>query len=122
MFLSRFIHSVLLPATIGGALFAAAAPASGSSQDPCVNIAGLQFVNPADAIACQKSFPFDETLRQNVLSVVSRVFDFFTFEEFYLKSPKPFQESTSNIRSQIKRISKTRYDVSMSFAPSAMTR
>ena len=104
---------------VSGALLVTAAPAwFGFSTDPCTNIAGLPFVDPADAIACQKSFPFNETLRQNVLSVVSRVFDFYTFEDFYFKSPWPFQVSTSNIRSQIWRISQTRYDVRTFSVPS----
>jgi len=113
MLFSRSVRSVLLRAMLSRALLAAAVPAwSGLSSDPCANIAGLQFVDPADAIACQKSFPFNETLRKNVLAVVSRVFDFYTFEDFYLNAPRPFHESTSNIRSQIWRISRTRYDVS----------
>ncbi|KAH9077631.1 hypothetical protein EDB83DRAFT_2514346 [Lactarius deliciosus] len=61
-----------MPALLGRGLLATAA------SDPCVHVAGLQFADPADAIACQKSFPFNETLRQNVLSVISRVFDFYT--------------------------------------------
>lgn len=80
--------------------------------DPCAKITGLSFVSTADAIACQKSFPFNETLRQNVISVISGVFDFYTFEDYYLDSPPPFQESTSNIRAQIARINNTDYEVS----------
>ena len=89
-----------------------AAPATG---DPCAAIAGKPFVPPADALACLKSFPFNETLRQNVLQTVSRVFDFFTFEEFYLNSPPPFQESTKNIRAELARIGRTQYAVSMTY-------
>jgi len=92
-------------------LVAAAPTPSDLPPDPCAKIAGLNFVDPADAIACQKSFPFDEKLRQNVISVVSRVFDFFTFEEFYLNSPPPFQESTKDIRAEIARINSTQYEV-----------
>jgi len=93
-------------------LLVAAAPARKDlPPDPCAKIAGLNFVDPADAIACQKSFPFDENLRQNVISVVSRVFDFYTFEEFYLNSPSPFQESTKDIRAEITRINSTQYAV-----------
>ena len=60
-----------------------------------VKVAGLQIADPADTIAFQKSFPFNKTLRQNVLSVVSRLldFDFYAFEDFYMNSPSPFQES-----------------------------
>ncbi|KAJ7856576.1 hypothetical protein B0H13DRAFT_2237799 [Mycena leptocephala] len=65
--------------------------------DPCTVIAGQTFVHPADALACLKSFPFNETLRQNVLTNnIARVFDFFTFEDYYLDSPPPFQESTTD--------------------------
>ena len=86
---------------------------SGTSQgdDPCAAIAGKDFVPPADALACLKFFPFNETLRQNVLTVVSRVFDFYTFEDFYLDSPPPFQDSTNNIRANLSRINSTEYAV-----------
>ena len=109
MHFPRFIHSGLLPALLCRGLLAAAAAISAS--DPCVKIAGLEFADPADAIACQKSFPFNETLRQNVLTVISRVFDFYTFEDYYLDSPPPFQESTTNIRADIARINSTCYEV-----------
>lgn len=82
-----------------------------TATDPCAAIAGQTFVPVANAVACQKSFPFNETLRQNVLSVVSRIFDFYTFEDYYLDSPAPFQESTTNIRSELARINSTVYEV-----------
>ncbi|TDL16110.1 hypothetical protein BD410DRAFT_844665 [Rickenella mellea] len=85
------------------------------AADPCAKIAGQTFVLPADAFACQKSFPFNQTLRSNVLEVVSRVFDFYTFEEYYLRSPPPFQESTSNIRGELDRISKAHYATDYDF-------
>jgi hypothetical protein len=107
MLLSNFIYSGL-PALLSRAL---QWPATASS-DPCVKVAGLQVADPADVIACQKSFSFNETLKYNVMSVVSGVFDFYTFEDFYLKSPYPFQDSTTNIRAELSRINKTDYAVS----------
>ena len=95
-----------------GFLSVARAAPTASSTDPCAKIGGQAFVVPSDALACLKSFPFNETLRQNVLTNVARVFDFFTFEDFYLSSPPPFQESTANIRAEIRRINGTRYAVS----------
>lgn len=86
-----------------------------SAADPCVTIAGKTFVPPADALACVKAFPFNETLRQNVLTNMARVFDFFTFEDYYLNSPPPFQESTKNIRATIRRINSTRYQTDYDF-------
>ena len=106
----RIIHLLLALLSRG---FLAAAATTSTSADPCAKVAGLPFVNPRDALACQKSFPFSETLRQNVLSVVSRVFDFYTFEDFYLNSPPPFRDSTTDIRADIKRINSTWYAVSI---------
>jgi hypothetical protein len=80
-------------------------------QDPCTKFANKTFIPPADALACIESFPFNETLRQNILTVVDRVFNFYTFEDYYLNSPPPFQESTVNIRAEIARINSTTYAV-----------
>lgn len=104
----RRLNTVTLTAVLGHAAlsYAAAVPA-----DPCVTIAGKTFIPPADALACLKSFPFNETLRQNLLNNMGRVFDFFTFEDYYLNSPPPFQESTVNIRATLARINSTKYTV-----------
>lgn len=109
MLFTPFIRAELLLAEI---LLVTAASTGAFSTDPCVKIAGSQYVDPADAIACQKSFAFNETLKQNLLSVVSGVFDSFTFEDYYLSSPPPFEESTTNIRAEIARINATKYAVS----------
>ncbi|CDO74428.1 hypothetical protein BN946_scf184880.g2 [Trametes cinnabarina] len=98
-----------IPTCLAAPATAAAAP------DPCAKIAGKTFSRPADALACMKSFPFNETLRQNVLTVISRVFDFYTFEDYYLNSPPPFQDSTTNIRADIARINRTHYETDFDF-------
>lgn len=109
--------SMYLPALLPllGLTAAASGELSASQGDPCAAIAGKDFVPPTEALACLKSFPFNETLRQNVLTVVSRVFDFFTFENFYLHSPPPFQDSTNNIRANLSRINSTEYAVCSPF-------
>ena len=108
----HFTRYAILPVLLlGGKVSFAAAPPP-HRHDPCAEVAGQHFVDPGDAMACQKSFPFNETLRQNVLSVISRVFDFYTFEDFYLHPPPPFQDSTTDIRAEIRRINCTRYAVS----------
>jgi hypothetical protein len=109
MLFSPFVRSGLLPALLCRGLLVTAAVSPLS--DPCTKVAGLRFADPADAIACQKFFPFNETLRQNVLTVISRVFDFYTFEDYYLNSPPPFQDSTTDIRADISRINSTYYEV-----------
>ncbi|KAI0634239.1 hypothetical protein C8Q77DRAFT_1110664 [Trametes polyzona] len=109
----RLAALVALSAVPAAVLAAPAAP--DARADPCTKIAGKTFAPPADALACMKSFPFNETLRQNVLNVVSRVFDFYTFEDYYLNSPPPFQDSTTNIRAQLARINRTHYATDFDF-------
>ena len=70
--------------------FASSAP---TASDPCAAIAGKTYNPPSDVLACLKSFPFNETIRHNVITTASRVFDFFTFGDYYLFSPPPFEDS-----------------------------
>jgi hypothetical protein len=86
-----------------------------ATDDPCAKISGKAYALPRDVQACYRSFPFNETIRQNVLTVVSRVFDFYTFEDYYDKLPDPFHGSTVDIRATIDRINKTEYAVSVDF-------
>ncbi|KAH9968140.1 hypothetical protein BC827DRAFT_1122317 [Russula dissimulans] len=97
-----------------GLFFGASAFAAPVHPDYCAAIAGTPFVKPADALACLKSFPFNETLRQNVLSTVARVFDFYTFEDYYPKSTTPFPNNV-NIRDEIARINSTSYATDYDF-------
>ncbi|KAG5639738.1 hypothetical protein H0H81_000018 [Sphagnurus paluster] len=89
--------------------------AAPSTVDPCVKISEKLYVPPSDVLACYKAFPFSEALRQNVLTNIARVFDFFTFEEYYLNSPPPFQESTTDIRKTLERINSTKYETDYDF-------
>lgn len=83
-----------------------------SHSDPCAAIAGQAYVDPALALGCLKSFPVNETIKENVLAVVSGALDFFTFEAEQIHAPAPFQESSVNLRAQLARIAKTKYAVS----------
>ncbi|KZS88924.1 hypothetical protein SISNIDRAFT_489768 [Sistotremastrum niveocremeum HHB9708] len=89
--------------------------AAPSASDPCAKIAGQTFSVPSDVLACWKSFPFNETIRDNVLEVHQKVFNFYTFEDYYLNSPPPFQESTTNIRAELARIQGTKYATDYDF-------
>lgn len=95
-----------------GLFLCAGVVATPIGPDPCALIAGETFVNPPDALACLRSFPFNETLRQNVLSTVSRVLDFYTFEDYYPKDSLPFP-NTVDIRAELARINSTSYFVSL---------
>ncbi|KAI0733286.1 hypothetical protein C8Q72DRAFT_873651 [Fomitopsis betulina] len=84
-------------------------------EDPCAKIAGKPFVAPADARACLNYFPFNETLRQNVLDVVSKVFDFYTFEDYYLAPVPEFGQPAVNIREELARINSSTYESDYTF-------
>lgn len=81
------------------------------ASDPCAEIAGQQYADPALALACLRSFPVNETIKENVLAVVSGALDFFTFEAEQLHSPAPFQESSVNLRAELARIKAASYPV-----------
>lgn len=91
--------------------------AAAISSDPCAAIAGQPYVVPSQALACLTSFPYNETIKDNVMTNVERVTDFYTFEPFYKNSPPPFQESTVQIREEYSRIRKTKYEASFITAP-----
>ncbi|KAH7099199.1 hypothetical protein BKA62DRAFT_772734 [Auriculariales sp. MPI-PUGE-AT-0066] len=85
--------------------------------DPCAAIAPkLPYVAPAEALACMRSFSFNQTLRQNILANANGVLNFFTFEPYYLNSPPPFQESTINIRAELLRMSLQHYATDYDFS------
>ena len=84
------------------------------AADPCAKIAGLPYVQPADVLACFRAFPYNETLKHNILSVVSTTLDFYSFEAQALDVPPPFHESTVNLRQEIARINATAYPVDIS--------
>ena len=77
-----------------------AAPGQAAS-DPCAAIAGQTFADPALVIACQKSFPFSEKLRQNVMTVVSL---FFVVVLWYSKCRVVEQDWTRKGRSLVDQI------------------
>jgi hypothetical protein len=81
------------------------------SRDACAAIAGETFLSPPDALACLRSFSFNETLRENILSTISRVLDSYTFEDYYPKSSFPFQNMV-DMRAELARINSTSYIVS----------
>ncbi|KAG8726524.1 hypothetical protein FRC12_023313, partial [Ceratobasidium sp. 428] len=78
------------------------APKSGS--DPCAAIAGKSYSKPSEARRCLKSFPYNATLANNVLEVVTKGKEFFTFEVEQKKTPAPFTEASSNLAVEFARI------------------
>ncbi|KAG8728328.1 hypothetical protein FRC12_021837 [Ceratobasidium sp. 428] len=82
----------------------AASEAPKSTSDPCAAIAGKFFLGPSEARRCLKSFPYNATLANNVLEVVTKVTPFFTYEDWQKKTPAPFTEASSNLAVEFARI------------------
>jgi len=119
--LLRLTSFALLAVWIVPAIAAASPSDESEKKDPCRKVAGMTYVVPSDALACYKSFAFNETIRTNVLDNADRVLDFFTFESYYKNSPAPFQESTVNIRGKLAGFRKAKFAVRLlSFCSSRM--
>lgn len=101
---SKTLISLLSLAILSGTVSA--------QDDPCAAVAGKPYVSPAAFRACEKSFPYNETLKANVLTNAAKLLDnFFSFVDYYKDSPAPFEESTSDIYGEIARINSTTYEV-----------
>jgi hypothetical protein len=44
-----------------------------------------------------------------VVTAISRVIDFYSFEDYYYNSPPPFHDSTVNIRGELASLGKNKY-------------
>ncbi|KAG8762056.1 hypothetical protein FRC11_011441 [Ceratobasidium sp. 423] len=89
---------------------AAATPLQPRQSDPCAAIAAKGWYKPSQVLSCLQSFPYNETLRNNVVDVVGKTFNFHTSVSFHLNMPDPFTDSTVDIQGELRRIGGTRYD------------
>jgi hypothetical protein len=106
--MGNLIIICIAPIALGVSLsFVYAAP---SVTDPCIIIAGKTFVSPADARACLASSPLNDAIRPNVLDIHQK---FYTFENYALNNPPPFQESTVDLRAGVAKVSAAHYRVSL---------
>jgi len=85
------------------------------TYDACSVIAGQDLSEPSDVVACLKSFPFNETVRQNSLEVVRKILPFYTYETEAYDAPAPFQESTVKLPEELARIESATYETDYDF-------
>ncbi|KAG8737546.1 hypothetical protein FRC12_017108 [Ceratobasidium sp. 428] len=79
-------------------------------KDPCAKIAGKAWVKPSKVNACLSYFPFNATLRDNVVDVVSKTFSqFHSSTSFHLNMPDPFTDDTVDLIGELNRIKSTTY-------------
>ena len=86
------------------------------SPKPVAILTALSPVNdPRDVVACLKSFPFREDIRQNVMAVAESAASFYTYETSAINSPAPYQESSVNLEQEFERIRNQHYDTDYDF-------
>lgn len=71
--------------------------------------------DPRDVVACLKSFPFREDLRQNIMDVAETAINLHTYETISLNAPAPFQDSTVNLKAEFARIRNQQYETDYGF-------
>ncbi|CCO26621.1 hypothetical protein BN14_00649 [Rhizoctonia solani AG-1 IB] len=92
------------------AALVAGTPLQPRQSDPCVAIASKGWYKPSQVLSCLQSFPYNETLRNNVVDVVSKTFNFHTSVSFHLNMPDPFTDDTVDVQGELRRIGQTKYD------------
>ncbi|KAG9128409.1 hypothetical protein FRC07_013749 [Ceratobasidium sp. 392] len=84
--------------------------ATAQAQDPCTKIARETWIKPSEVNACLSYFPFNATLRDNVVDVLSKTFaQFHASTSFHLNAPDPFTSNTVDLIGELKRVRSTTY-------------
>ncbi|EJC99199.1 uncharacterized protein FOMMEDRAFT_148756 [Fomitiporia mediterranea MF3/22] len=80
------------------------------APDPCAAIGGQKWVAPSAVRACFESFPINETIKENILEVVTKSLAFHTSVNYQLRAPEPFTADVhEDILGDLARIGRTSY-------------
>ncbi|KAJ1300879.1 hypothetical protein OPQ81_002517 [Rhizoctonia solani] len=100
------MHSHLLLA-LGLSALVAGSPLR---SDPCAVISNTTWLKPSQVNSCLSYFPFNATLRDNIVDVLSKTFDqFHASTKFHLKMPEPYEDTTVDILDELQRIKRSTY-------------
>ncbi|KAH7335675.1 hypothetical protein B0J17DRAFT_667296 [Rhizoctonia solani] len=100
----------LLAAALSSAVLSSGSPLEPRQSDPCTKIVNQAWSKPSEVSSCLSSFPFNATLRDNVVDVLSKTFSqFHTSTNFHLHMPDPFTDDTVDLLGEFQRIRKTTY-------------
>ncbi|CAE6473612.1 unnamed protein product [Rhizoctonia solani] len=100
----------LLASALSTVVLSSGSPLESRQSDPCTKIVNQAWSKPSEVSLCLSSFPFNATLRDNVVDVLSQTFSqFHTSTNFHLKMPDPFTDDTIDLLGEFQRIRKTTY-------------
>ncbi|KLO14415.1 hypothetical protein SCHPADRAFT_872766 [Schizopora paradoxa] len=78
--------------------------------DPCAAIGNQEWVAPSAVRACFESFPVNQTIKSNILEVVTKTLAFHTSVSYQVLAPEPFTaEVHEDILGDLARIGATQY-------------
>ncbi|KAF8748925.1 Peptidase family S41 [Rhizoctonia solani] len=104
------MHSQLLLALGLHSALATGFPLHPTRSDPCAAISNSTWVKPSELHSCFSYFPFNTTLRDNIVDVLSKTFDqFHTSTRFHLDMPEPYKDITIDILGELQRIKQSTY-------------
>ncbi|CAE6430353.1 unnamed protein product [Rhizoctonia solani] len=103
------MHSPLLLA-LGLSTLVSGSPLHVTQADPCATISNTTWLKPSEIHSCLSYFPFNATLRDNIVDVLSKTFDqFHTSTKFHLNMLEPFKDVTIDILGELQRIKQSTY-------------
>ncbi|QRW23962.1 3-methyl-2-oxobutanoate hydroxymethyltransferase [Rhizoctonia solani] len=106
------MHSQLLFALGLYSALATGSPLHPTRSDPCAAISNSTWVKPSELHSCFSYFPFNTTLRDNIVDVLSKTFDqFHTSTRFHLDMPEPYKDITIDILGELQRIKQSIYSL-----------
>ncbi|KXN82588.1 hypothetical protein AN958_02439 [Leucoagaricus sp. SymC.cos] len=80
------------------------------AADPCAAIGGQKWVFPKAVRDCYNAVPVNETLKANILDVVSKSLNFHTSVNYQIRAPEPFtQDVHEDLFKDLARINATKY-------------
>lgn len=81
-----------------------------ANADPCAAIGGKIWVAPRDVRACFTSFKVNNTIRANIVEVITKTLAFHTSTNYQLRAPEPFtQDVHEDLLGDLARISRQAY-------------
>ncbi|CUA71803.1 Glucan 1,4-alpha-maltotetraohydrolase [Rhizoctonia solani] len=103
------MHPLVLLA-LGLSASVSGSPLHVTRADPCAAIHNTTWLKPSQVHSCLSYFPFNATLRDNVVDVLSAMLDqFHASTKFHLDMPEPFKDTTVDILGELQRIKKSTY-------------
>ncbi|KAF5371736.1 hypothetical protein D9758_003448 [Tetrapyrgos nigripes] len=104
-------RSILTTFVVVGSVLASEITLQTRQSDPCANIGGQKWVDPADLRACFTSVPVDPAIKENIIDVINKTLPFHASVNYQISAPEPFTDAVhEDLLKDLARISSQSYD------------